>query len=112
MAITLRRSEAIFNIALQFYWLFLLPAAIVLGGLLRLLTSAPFHYIFIMLLLWAVGFSMFLKAKLSVIRQGKLLSFGTSGMSRTNHIFYLLGYIIMAAGLLLSLVLLMFYRVR
>jgi hypothetical protein len=104
-----RRSEAIFNIVLQFG----LPlTAIAIGCLFWLLTSAPLHYIFIMLLFWAVGFSMFLKAKLSVIRQSKLMSFGPRGMSRTNRIFYLLGYIIMTAGLLLLLVFSTFYRVR
>jgi hypothetical protein len=85
MAITLKRSEAIFNIALQFC----LPLVSIVFGclfLISFLTSAPFHYTFIMLLLWAVGFSMFLKAKLSVIAQGKLLSFGPRGMSRTNRV--------------------------
>jgi len=52
----MRRSEAIFNIALQFG----LPIAVIaLGCLIGLLASAPVHYVFIMLLLWAVGFFMF-----------------------------------------------------
>ena len=102
-----RRSEAIFNIALQFG----LPlAAIALGCLLWFLAAVPVNYVIIMLLLLSFGFFMFLKAKLSVIRQGRLLSFGSGGMSRTNRTFYFLGYAVMAIALLLSLVLLGFYR--
>lgn len=103
----MRRGELIGNLALQFG----LPlVAIALACTISLLTTAPGNYIFIMLLLSAVGFFMLLKAKLSLIRQGRLFSFGPKGMSRTNRIFYVLGYVVMGVGLLLSLVFLGFYR--
>jgi hypothetical protein len=48
---------------------------------------------------------MFLKAKISVMKEGKLLSFGTKYMTQSNRNLYIYGYIIMGIGLILSLVL-------
>jgi len=63
-------------------------------------------------MLWAAGFSMFLKAKLSVIRQGVRCSFGPKRMSHGNRVFYGSGYVAMGINLFLSLLLLGFYRAQ
>ncbi len=107
----MRRDELIANLVLQFGLpLVAVVTILVCSILLSLLTAVPAYYIFIMLLFWAVGFLMFLKAKLSIIRQGKLFSFGPKGMSRTNQILYVLGYVVMGVALTFALVLIGFYR--
>ena len=44
----------------------------------------------------ALGFLLFLAAKISMIRRGKFLSFGSSGMSPPMRMMYRAGYILMA----------------
>jgi hypothetical protein len=102
----MRRSEIYFNI---FLTLGLPLLAVAVACVFPFLTNAPGHLL-IILLFWAVGFLMFLKAKLSLITRGKLFSFGLQEMSRINRIFYVFGYILMGVGLFLSLAILVFYR--
>jgi hypothetical protein len=45
-----------------------------------------------------VGFSLFLVAKASRIRRGKLVSFGAKGMLAKYSIVYFVGFILMAVG--------------
>jgi hypothetical protein len=104
------KRELIANIFLQFGFPIL---ALLLGLLccilLPFLTSAPNLYLIITLLFLAAGFLMFLKAKLSLITRGNLLSFGPKQMSKPNRILYLLGYLFLAAGLILALIPILFY---
>jgi len=64
--------------------------------------NSPGPYLLSILILYFTGFLMFLKAKISVIKKGNLLSFGTKHMSRPNQLFYIYGYLIMCTGFLLS----------
>lgn len=50
-----------------------------------------------------VGFFLFLIAKVSRIRRGKLVSFGAMGMSTMCAVFYFAGFIFMAVGYGLTL---------
>jgi len=84
--------------------------ALLVAFLTTWVALAPGPYIVLMFFLWIVGFLLFLKAKISMIKQGKLLSFGFAEMSRSDRIFYVFGYIIMGIGMLLSLILIGFYR--
>ena len=54
------------------------------------------------------GFALFLIAKLSIIRQGILLSWGSRRMSRGFRTCYRLGYGLMTAGVLIGATGLMF----
>ena len=60
--------------------------------------------------LYAGGFTSFLVAKLSVIRQGIRVSFGPKHMSPTHRALYYVGYILMAAGALYTVGILSFAR--
>jgi hypothetical protein len=42
-----------------------------------------------------LGFGLFATAKLSVIRRGKFISFGTKEMTPVNRLLYRLGYLLM-----------------
>ena len=74
-----------------------------------LVVNAPLTGTLVMWALWVVGFAMFAKAKLSVIRAGTLISLGTQNMSQANRNCYILGYVLMGAGLILSLAFIAFY---
>ena len=50
----------------------------------------------------AIGFGLFLKAKLSVIKTGKMFSFGCDLMDQRNTFFYFFGWVLMLAGYFLS----------
>jgi len=65
--------------------------------------NLTFSYI-IVLVLFLLGFSLFLKAKISVIKNGKIVTFGSSLMTRINKVYYRLGYALMIIGGGLSLV--------
>lgn len=54
------------------------------------------------MLLSVVGFGLFLKAKLSIIRTGKLISWGCDLMDQKNTYFYFSGWVLMIAGYFLS----------
>ncbi|WP_408095701.1 hypothetical protein ACJVC5_11710 [Peredibacter sp. HCB2-198] len=49
-----------------------------------------------------IGFALFLKAKRSVIRKGKLISFGCDLMDQKNTNFYFSGWVLFIAGYFLS----------
>lgn len=58
----------------------------------------PTPYVWISLCLYIVGFAFFAFAKLSLIKSGKLISFGSSHMTKKNATAYKLGYLMMALG--------------
>ena len=84
--------------------------ATVVGCFVPLLVDAPFISVLIMLLSWVAGFSLFLKAKISLIRRGKPVSFGARHMSQENRTCYILGYVLMGVGLCFSLGIMAAYR--
>lgn len=49
-----------------------------------------------------IGFAFFFKAKRSVIHSGKLVSFGTSQMTKKMKTFYWIGYSIMISSVAVS----------
>ena len=53
-------------------------------------------------LILCLGFFLFLISKLSVIRRGKLISFGTTSMTENMGIMYRLGYWVMIMGFILT----------
>ncbi len=94
----MRRGELIFNYALLAPLLLAATVAVVTSGGLQ----APPLIFWSMLLLFAIGFSLLLIAKLSVRRTRSLLfSFGPAQMNRRNRFLYFAGYGVMALGLLL-----------
>ena len=99
----MRRGELLLNI------LFVGPMIIVAIVTLSLVMymNSPRQYVISILILYCIGFSMFLKAKISVMKEGRLLSFGTKYMTQSNRNLYIYGYIIMGIGLILSLVLIL-----
>jgi hypothetical protein len=54
------------------------------------------------LILYGLGFALFLIAKLSVILSGRLITFGSRPMRPTYRVLYRLGYALMAAGALFT----------
>ena len=54
-----------------------------------------------MICLFLIGFILFAKAKLSIIGQGYLFTFGSTRMSKNNRVTYFAGYILMGMGLFL-----------
>lgn len=54
------------------------------------------------LLISIIGFMLFLKAKLSVIRTGKLFSFGCDLMDQKNTFLYFFGWVMIIGGYFLS----------
>jgi hypothetical protein len=64
------------------------------------------------LALYAVGYTLFLAAKLSVIRQGHLVTFGSRMMSRSYRWLYRLGYMLMLGAAVLTLALLAAQKAR
>ncbi len=101
------RRELITN--LVFMWGFPL-FGIIIAYVVTFLVNVPLQYTSIMLVFWVAGFLLFFKAKLSVIKRGKLISFGVSNMSKANRICYILGYVLMGLGLFFSLGLIAYYR--
>ena len=63
--------------------------------------NMPKMTLWIMAVFFLLGFALFAKAKFSIIKQGRLFTFGPSQMSRSNRIAYFLGYGGMTLGLLL-----------
>ena len=57
--------------------------------------------------LYALGFSLFLVAKISVLRSGRLVSFGSRPMRPPYRALYRTGYALMVAGLLFAVGLLL-----
>jgi len=107
----MRRGELFINLVFYSGWP-LAVIAIILPTTILFLRDAPLGYELIMFLCWAVGFGLFLKSKISVYRQGRLLSFGTAGMTKLNRLCYRAGYAVMTIALFLSLILYMVFRIR
>ena len=105
----MRRGELIIKLVFGYGGML---AAVAAGIIIPFLTNAPLHYVFIMFMCWTVGFVLFLKSKISVYRQGRLLSFGSAGMSKVNRFYYRAGYAVMTIALFLSLILYMAFRIR
>ncbi len=108
----MRRGELIINY-LQFLWPFFMVLVIgVFSMAMSFLVESPLAYILIVFLCWFVGFGLFLKSKISVYKQGKLLSFGSAGMTKLNRFCYRAGYVVMTIALFLSLILYMVFRTK
>jgi hypothetical protein len=54
-------------------------------------------------ILYGVGFALFVVAKLSLILSGHLITFGSRLMRPTYRVLYRLGYALMAAGALFTI---------
>lgn len=97
----MRKGELIAN-------LFVFPGltfvAIFSAVLLRDFSDKPERYLTLPVALWVVGFSFFLKAKWSRIRQGELTEFGFAKMTHINKRLYIGGYAIMFLGCLAACV--------
>jgi hypothetical protein len=79
--------------------------AVGMGLYLPLVRHMPEASVWAVWGLYAAGFALFLAAKVSVIGQGVLVSFGSSRMSRRFRWCYRLGCALMMLGALLPLVL-------
>ena len=78
----MRRKELVGNILVQFGMPFLCAGIFVP---MSMLMSVPRVWYWLNLLLIFSGFSLFAKAKFSMIRKGKLLTFGTMGMAKADR---------------------------
>lgn len=107
----MRRGELFINLVFYSGWP-LAVIAIILPTTIFFLRDAPLGYELSTLLCWVIGFGLFLKSKISVFRQGRLLSFGSAGMTKLNRFCYLAGYAVMTIALFLSLILYMVFRMK
>lgn len=96
----MRKGELVFN-----YVIVLMPLVLglVLAGFIGLYYTMPGPTFWSMVVFFILGFALFLKAKLSIIRQGRLFTFGPSQMTKSNRIAYFLGYGVMFLGLFLMI---------
>jgi hypothetical protein len=78
---------------------------------ISMLISVPRVWYWVSLLLILLGFALFAKAKFSMIKKGKLLTFGTMEMAKADRAFYIAGYVLMSLGLLLSIILVAYISV-
>ena len=97
----MRKGELIFN-----YAIVIMPLALglVLAGFRGLYNRMPGSAFWSMAVFLLLGLALFLKAKLSVIRQGRLFTFGPSQMSKNNRMAYFIGYVGMGTGIFLLIV--------
>ncbi len=90
--------------------LIFLPAMIALGLLMAFLLFGamkdPAGYATAALTFYVIGFASFAAAKIQNIRNGHLLSFGSSKMSIPSKWAYRIGYVLMLIGLALTMALL------
>lgn len=91
----MRRGELWLNLVASFG-----PPAIGLVAAIMLpyIKQGQNNYILISLSLYFVGLILFLCAKWSIMKTGKLVTFGTSGMTQKNRWYYRLGYLLMGSG--------------
>ena len=91
--------------ALANLFLALMPmlAALVTVVTFNVVYPAPFRSGYIGLALCSLGLLLFISAKISVIKLGRLLSFGTTGMRPSMRYSYWLGYLLMVIGCILTL---------
>jgi len=99
----MRTLELLFNLLFVFG-----PVAAVL--MLALVVGATMQPVlfwgYLTLGLYAVGLGLFLAAKISILRRGKVFfGFGTKQMSPRFRTCYRLGYLLMGAGAVLTLIL-------
>jgi len=101
------QREHIFGILI-----FVLPIAIgtPIFVSMSIASSCPWTCFAAILSLLFIGFMLFLKAKISLIKQGKLLVFGTKGMSKWNRLSYFCGYFLMLLAVILSIGFLMYSK--
>ena len=90
----------------------LLSPALGMIGLLVILNAARNPAVTTFLVLYALGFALFLVAKLSLIRSGRLVTFGSRLMRPGYRALYRVGYALMAAGTLFTLGLLVADNLR
>jgi hypothetical protein len=83
----------------------LLPFIIVFGVVLSVLivNTAPTFWLLGVPAFYGFGFLLFLRAKLSVVRTGTLISFGSKKMSPGYRLLYRSGYFIMVLSIFLTL---------
>jgi hypothetical protein len=96
----MRRGELIINCSVVLGPLVIGFGSVFSAGLVH---SMPRTSFWAMVVLFVAGFSMFAKAKWSVIKQGKLLTFGPAQMSKQDCIFHFLGYFSIGLGFLMLL---------
>ncbi|HOX44461.1 MAG TPA: hypothetical protein PK668_12730 [Myxococcota bacterium] len=96
----MRRGELIANGLMLFGPFILGSVGLVAAGLAFAL---PELSLWLMTELLAVGFGLFLWARLSVLRKVGWLSVGPAGMSRGMRVAYCCGYALMALGAFLFL---------
>ena len=94
--IEMRRGELILNIGPPV----IAVTALVVFIIVSSATKAPSTYSFVSTGLIVLGFLLFLKAKLSIIRKGRLISRGFRHMSAINRLLYCCGYLLMMLGVL------------
>lgn len=90
------RKDAVIN-------LLLMPGLLFIAAAFYFIHSYAIARAFILTLL-VTGFVLFLVSKLSVIRSGNFITFGSGLMSRQYRTLYRIGYILMGIGILLSLI--------
>lgn len=64
----------------------------------------PIPSSYVAFLFFIIGFSFFFIAKLSVIKTGKIISFGSGGMTLKYRKIYKIGYVLFFTGLIISIV--------
>lgn len=101
----MRRGELIINLLVFGGPLFLMGLLFWGSLIVSIIATAPSRFVFTTLILYIIGFSLFLRAKLSVISKGKSFTFGCGEMNRINRSLYITGYAIMGAGTIIILVL-------
>ncbi len=77
--------------------------ALILLTSTSLVRSMPKLTFISMITLFIIGFLFFLKAKLSLIHLGTIISFGSKKMTKPNKYMYLIGYGCMLFGLFILL---------
>ena len=79
------------------YLLFIVAYCAVIYNIINLNPVNPNAFMIVL-----IGFLFFLISKISLIRNGIIISFGTGKMSNMMGNFYRLGYWVMAVGVLLT----------
>lgn len=94
------QKEALVNLFLA-----LMPmlAALIAVISFNVVYPAPFMSGYIGIAFCGIGLFFFISAKISVIKLGRLLSFGTAGMRPIMRYSYWFGYLLMVMGCILTL---------
>jgi hypothetical protein len=105
MVSDMRRGELIANLLIAGGPILLMGIMFWSFFVVSIVASAPTVLYYISIVLFAMGFLMFLRAKWSMIVKGKFISFGSSQMTKFNRYLYLWGYTIMAVGAVICFIL-------